>query len=193
MRRRGNARRRVGVILLLISLLLPFATTVRADGPAVASLSIPVGPGALTSANQRPVPRLAGHRRGVRRQPQHGPTTADPGHRQERARCVRHARRLVKQGANTIRGIDVSTGKQFSVPVGDGSVPPSVSGHVAWLAQNTNGVAVLAGTKRHERHERSRPHPADRLQQEEALGPPRVSGRRLMFPDHADPPASAGW
>src|SRR5689334_3802336 len=50
MQRRGPLARRASVLLLLISFLLPYATIVRADGPAVASLPIPVGPGTLTNA-----------------------------------------------------------------------------------------------------------------------------------------------
>ena len=54
MRRRGNAGRRWGVILLLTSLLLPLVTTVHADGPAIGGAPLPVGPGTLTN------PRISG-------------------------------------------------------------------------------------------------------------------------------------
>src|SRR5258708_32528099 len=54
---RGRERlvRGCGVFLLLVSLLVPIPIAVSADGPAIAPLTLPVGPGTLTS------PRIGGN------------------------------------------------------------------------------------------------------------------------------------
>ena len=148
MRRRGNVGRRLGVILLLISLLLPVATIVRADGPAIGSSSLPVGPGTLTS------PRISGSLLvwqdtsgvfGVDLStgkplaiPSSGASEPD----------VSGSLVVWKQGAGRHQWIRHSRrAHKFSVPVGNAKVfGPSVSdaGVVAWLAQDANGIAVLA-------------------------------------------------
>jgi hypothetical protein len=192
MRRRGNVGRRVGVILLLTSLLLPLATTVHADGPTVGTSSLPVGPGTLTS------PRISGSllvwqdTSGVfgvdvstgKPLPIPSSGTSEPD--------VSGSLVVWKQGASAINGLDVSTGAQFSVPVGDAKVfGPAVSdaGVVAWLAQDTNGIAVLAWDRATNATSEAGRISTARLSQE-LLGPPRVSGRQVMFPDLTTDPAS---
>lgn len=191
MRGRGTAGRRWGVVLLLTSLLLPLATTVRADGPAIGPSSLPIGPGTLTN------PRISGfllvwqdtngafgvNLTSGQPLPIPGNDTSEPD--------VSGSLIVWKQGASSIKGMDSSTGEQFTVPVGDAKVfGPSVSdaGVVAWLAQDTNGVAVLAWDRATNVTSEAGRIPTARLQQE-TLGPPRVSGRRVLFPDLTSDPA----
>ncbi len=190
MQRRGNVGRRWGVILLLTSLLLPLATTVHADGPTIGSSSLPVGPGTLTT------PRISGSLLvwqdtsgafGVdlstsQPLPIPGNGTSEPD--------VAGSLVVWKQGTSAINGVDTATGQQFLVPVGEGKViGPAVSdaGIVAWLAQDSGGVAVKVWDRTGGAVTEAGRIPTPRLQQE-ALGPPRVSGRRVIFPDlTADP------
>ncbi len=191
MRRRGNAGRRWGVILVLTSLLLPLATTVRADGPAIGGASLPVGPGTLTN------PRISGSlvvwqdtsgAFGVDTStgqplPIPGSGTSEPD--------VAGSLVVWKQGASSINGVDVSTGAQFSVPVGDARVTgPSVSdaGVVAWLAQDSNGVAIKVWDRASGATAEAGRIPANRLPLE-TLGPPRVSGHHVIFPNLTADPA----
>lgn len=190
MRRLANAGRRWGVILLLTSLLLPLATTVRADGPAIGDASLPIGPGTLTN------PRISGPlvvwqdttgAFGVNLStgqplPIPGNGTSEPD--------VAGSLVVWKQGASAINGLDLSTGAQFSVPVGDARVTgPSVSdaGVVAWLSLDSGGIAVKVWDRASGATTEAGRIPVNRLPVE-ALGPPRVSGRRVVFPDlTADP------
>jgi len=190
MRRWGNVGRRCGVILLLTSLLLPLGTTVHADGPAIGGVSLPVGPGTLTN------PRISGSHVvwqdttgafGVdlstgQPLPIPGNGTTEPD--------VAGSLVVWKQGTSAINGVDVSTGAQFSVPVGDARVAgPSVSdaGVVAWLSQDSGGVAVKVWDRATGATAEAGRIPTNRLPVE-ALGLPRVSGRRVVFPDFtADP------
>ncbi len=190
MRRWGNVGRRCGVILLLTSLLLPLGTTVHADGPAIGGVSLPVGPGTLTN------PRISGSHVvwqdttgafGVdlstgQPLPIPGNGTTEPD--------VAGSLVVWKQGTSAINGVDVSTGAQFSVPVGDARVAgPSVSdaGIVAWLSQDSGGVAVKVWDRATGATAEAGRIPTNRLPVE-ALGLPRVSGRRVVFPDFtADP------
>ncbi len=191
MRRRGNTGRRWGVILLLTSLLLPLATTVRADGPAIGSAPLPVGPGALTN------PHISGSlvvwqdtngAFGVDTStgqplPIPGSGTSEPD--------VAGTLVVWKQGTSGINGVDTATGAQFSVPVGDAKVTgPSVSdaGIVAWLAQDTSGVAVKVWDRASGATAEAGRIPANRLALE-TLGPPRVSGHRVAFPNLTADPA----
>ncbi len=75
--------------------------------------------------------------------------------------------------------------------MGDAKVfGPSVSdaGVVAWLAQDTGGLAVLAWDRATNATSEAGRIPVNRLTQE-TLGPPRVSGRRVIFPNLTADPA----
>ena len=190
MGRRGSVGRRWGVIVLLTSLLLPLATAVHADGPAIGSAPLPVGPGTLTN------PRISGSlvvwqdtngAFGVDMSngqplPIPGAGTSEPD--------VAGSLVVWKQGGSSINGVDLSTGAQFSVPVGDAKVAgPSVSdaGVVAWLALDNNGVAVRVWDHTTGATVEAGRIPANRLTLE-TLGAPRVWGRRVVFADlTADP------
>jgi len=191
MRRRGIAGRRWGVILLLLSLLVPLVTTVHADGAVIGSSSLPIGPGTLTS------PRISGSLLvwqdtngafGVdlstgQPLPIPGSGTSEPD--------VAGSLVVWKQGASAINGLDVATGTQFSVPVGDAKVEgPSVSdaGLVAWLASDSTGVAVKVWDRVSGAIAEAGRIPTNRLPLE-TLGPPRVSGHRVIFPDLTTDPA----
>ncbi len=191
MRRRGNAGRRWCVILVLASLLLPFATTVHADGPIIGGASLPVGPGTLTNprtSGSLVVWQDANGAFGVDTStgqplPIPGSGTSEPD--------VAGTLVVWKQGASSINGVDVATGAQFSVPVGDAKVAgPSVSdaGVVAWLALDSNGVAVKVWDRASGATAEAGRIPANRLSLE-TLGTPRVSGRRVVFPDLSADPA----
>lgn len=191
MRRGGNTGRRWGVILLVTSLLLPLASVVRADGPAIGGASLPIGPGTLTN------PRISGAlvvwqdtngAFGVDTStgqplPIPGSGTSEPD--------VAGSLVIWKQGASAINGLDLSTGAPFSVPVGNAKVTgPSVSeaGVVAWLAQDSGGVAVKVWDRASGATTEAGRIPANRLPLE-TLGAPRVSGRRVIFPDLTADPA----
>lgn len=190
MRRRGRLLRRASVILLLVSLLLPLATTVHAGGPAIASAPLPVGPGALTN------PRLSGSLlvwqdpSGVygvdlstgKPLPIPSGGTSEPD--------VSGTLIVWKQGLSGIGGLDVSTGQRFTVPVSDAKVfAPSVADGtlITWLAQDTNGIAVLVWDRDSNVTTEAGRIPPQRLTQE-TLGAPRVSGRRVVFPDLSSDP-----
>ncbi len=193
MRRRGNVGRRLGVTPAADIT----AAATRDDRPCgralpIGSSSLPVGPGTLTS------PRISGSllvwqdTSGVfgvdlsTGKPLAIPSsgTSEPD--------VSGSLVVWKQGPSAINGLDTSTGAQFSVPVGNAKVfGPSVSdaGVVAWLAQDANGVAVLAWDRATNATSEAGRIPTARLSQE-VLGPPRVSGRQVMFPDLTTDPAS---
>ncbi|MHB8647850.1 MAG: hypothetical protein ACYDAR_18875, partial [Thermomicrobiales bacterium] len=170
---------------------LPLATTGHADGPAIAGASLPIGPGALTN------PRISGSlvvwqetngAFGVdlstgQPLPIPGSGTSEPD--------VAGSFVVWKQGASSISGFDTATGAQFSVPVGDAKVAgPSVSeaGVVAWLAQDSNGIAVKVWDRATGTTAEAGRIPTNRLPLE-TLGLPRVSGRRVVFPDLTADPA----
>jgi len=178
------------VILVLTSLLLPLATTVHADGPAIGGTSLPIGPGTLTN------PRVSGSL--VVWQDTNGAFGVDlstgqplpiPGNGTSEP-DVAGSFVVWRQGASSINGLDTATGAQFSVPVGDAKVAgPSVSdaGVVAWLAQDSGGVVVKVWDRASGATAEAGRIPANRLTRE-TLGPPRVSARRVVFPDlTADP------
>src|SRR5262245_5418900 len=176
--RQGRFVRGWGIVLLLLALLVPVHTAVSADGPATAPLNLPIGPGTLTS------PRISGNllvwqdTTGVfgidlsTGQPLPIPAagTSEPD--------VAGALVVWKQGTNATNGLDISTGATFVVPVGDAKIfgpAVSVSGVVAWLAQDTQGLAVRAWDRVTGQTYDAGRLPPDRLKLE-GLGPPRVSG-----------------
>ncbi len=190
-RGRGRFVRGWGIALVLLTLLVPVPHAVLADGPAIAPLALPAGPGTLTN------PRISGNLL-VWQDPtgvfgvdlstgQPLPIPAAGASEPD----VSGSLVVWKQGTNAINGLDTSTGATFSVPVGDAKVfGPSVSDGsvVAWLAVDTQGAAVRAWDRATGQTYEAGRIPADRLKNE-SLGAPRVWGRRLVFPDITADPA----
>ncbi len=189
----GNALlRRWSVLFLVCGLLLPFASVVRADGPAVAPTTLPVGPGTLTA------PRLSGQL--LVWQAPEGVFGVDLATRQALPIPAAGASEpdvagslvVWKQGTVGIAGLDTATGTRFVVPVGDARAvfAPSVSaaGVVAWLAQDSGGIVVKVWDRASNAVAEAGRIPPERLMGE-TLGVPRVSGRRVVFPQLVADPA----
>ncbi len=193
LRGRGRSLRSWGAFLLLMALLLPVQADVRADGPGIAPLPLPIGPGKLTN------PRVSGtllvwqDTTGVfgidlgtgKALPIPAAGASEPD--------VAGSLVVWKQGTNAIGGLDLSTGTAFTVPVGDAKIfGPSVTagGVVAWLALDTQGAAVRAWDRATGATYDAGRIPASRLK-DEFLAPPRASGRRIAFPDVTTDPARA--
>jgi len=190
MRGRGFRARRWGVILLLTSLLLPLTTTVRADGPTIAPLTLPVAPGGITH------PRLSGTQ--VVWQDTGGVFGIDLTNGQALRIPASNGSEpdiagsivVWKQGASGLAGVDLASNAPFTVPVGDAKIAaPSVgeSGVVAWLSLDASGLAVRVWDRATGTTAEAGRIPTARFAQE-TLGVPRVSGHRVIFPHlTADP------